>query len=132
MRGLTEFCTAATLFAVSSTALIAPSLSPGARAMSGLSSPEFDLSAAAAGLSLSDDGDGQAREEPRSPPSALGGEPTLCVTIGPQCCGKTTSMKELGPVTDVTIDDQAGVYLKVGVEGFVEVSEPSSTLLWPR
>jgi len=48
--------------------------------------------------------------------------PSMLITVGPQCSGKTTSMtRGFGSdVFDVTIDDQDGVYIRVGREGFIE------------
>ena len=57
-----------------------------------------------------------------APPRSEREIPSMLITIGPQCSGKTTAMQgERGQeVFDVTIDDQEGVYVRVGKEGFIE------------
>jgi len=58
-----------------------------------------------------------------SPLSSSSLPPPIYITIGPQCCGKTTALSSLGDVVDFTIDDQMGVYLPVPREHFLKPSE---------
>lgn len=60
-------------------------------------------------------------------------EPIL-ITIGPQCCGKTTYLKMIDDIVDIAIDDSPGTYEKINIDeiinydGTKHVNENSSLL----
>ena len=53
----------------------------------------------------------------------------LYITIGPQCCGKSTILKELhgGTIKDVCLDDQQDVYVPVPTEYFFLAGDGANT-----
>ena len=42
-------------------------------------------------------------------------KPPLLITVGPQCCGKTTFLAQLNNVRDISLDNQPGTYNKIEV-----------------
>ena len=50
----------------------------------------------------------------------------MYITIGPQCAGKTTLLKDIdADILDIALDDQQGVYLPLDVNDWLEVSSRS-------
>lgn len=50
----------------------------------------------------------------------------MYITIGPQCAGKTTLLKDIdADMLDIALDDQQGVYLPLDVNDWLEVSSRS-------
>jgi hypothetical protein len=44
----------------------------------------------------------------------------MYITVGPQCCGKTTLLKQIDPnLVDISLDDQPGVYVPVPTQYLV-------------
>ena len=55
-----------------------------------------------------------------SSPSSLVVAAPMYITIGPQCCGKTTIIKQQQGVVDITLDDQPDVYIPVPTKLFID------------
>ena len=55
---------------------------------------------------------------------ALTSSAPIYITIGPQCCGKTTILSQLDPkLIDISLDDQPDVYVPVPIENWLNHSQ---------